>query len=104
MSITDTAELYLIKRTPEPVADEAEADTAAELIAELILHSDEVQGLMVDRADAEIRTRLRAELRQLVAAAQALDGHLTEADRAGADAATAVEFDHWLNAPGGEQR
>lgn len=100
----NTTELYLIKRTPEPVADETEADTAAELIADLIMRSDAVQGLMVDRADAEIRTRLRAELRQVVAAAQALDGHLAESDRAGADAATATGFEHWLTAPGGKQR
>jgi hypothetical protein len=103
VSITDTAELYIVKRMPEPVADEAEADTAAELIAEVIEHSNSVQELMVDRGDAEIRTRLRAELRRLVAAAQALDGHLAEADRADADAATAVEFDHWLNSSGGER-
>jgi len=104
VSITDTAELYRVKRTPEPVADEAEADTAAELMAELIEHSDWVQRLMAGRANPLTRTQLRAELRQVVAAAQALDGHLAEADRADADAATAVEFDHWLNAPGGEQR
>lgn len=103
MSITDTAELYRVKRTPEPVADEAEADTAAELMAEFIEHGDWVQRLMGGRADAVVRSQLRSEIRKAVAAAQALDGHLAEADRADADAATAVEFDHWLHAPGGER-
>lgn len=100
----DTTELYRITRTPEPIADEAEAETAAALMAELVEHSDWVQRLMGGRADFVVRTQLQAELRKVVAAAQALNGHLAEADRADADAATAVAFSDWLNAPGGDQR
>ncbi|MEU5155622.1 hypothetical protein [Glycomyces sp. NPDC021274] len=99
----DTIRLRRALRTPEPVADEAEAEQAAGLMAELIEHSDWVQRLMAGRANPVVRAEIQSNLRGLVAAAQALDGHLSEADRAGSDAATAAEFDHWRTAPGGER-
>lgn len=99
-----TVELAIVRNpAPEPVAAEAEADTAASLMAELTEPMEFVERLMAGRANSLTRAQLQAELRKVIAAAQALDGHLSEADRVDADAATAVEFDHWLNAPGGER-
>jgi len=96
-----TAELYRITRTPAPIAADAEEEEAASLLANLIEHTDWVIRLMAGRADAIVRAQLQDALRKAIAAAQQLDGHLAEADRAGHDAVTEATFQDWLT--GGER-
>jgi hypothetical protein len=100
----DTAELYRIKRTPEPVAAENEANEAASLLANMLERIEWVERLMAGRGDALTRAQLRSELRHAIAAAQQLDGHLAEADQADPDPETESAWLGWLTAPGGEER
>lgn len=98
----DTTILRFITAAPVPVAPVSESDEAEALMGDLRQRMTAIDTLMPSRADESARKALREEIGRMVADALQLDGHLSESDWAERDAATAGQFDDWLN--GGDQR
>lgn len=103
MSIDDTAPLPVVRPAPQAITAVSEESEAEALVSELTARLQGVKILAPSRADKTARDALREELARMVATAQQLDGHLTEADRAEHDAETDAQFQSWRTAPGGLQ-
>lgn len=103
MVTADTVQLAAVRAEARQLTADTEETQTAALVADLGARVEGIRRLAPSRGDAGARQALLEELARLVADAQQLTGHLTEAERAARDAVHDAAFTDWLTAPGGRR-